>query len=71
MKWGAKEIEAEHSEEKVNDWVSKIAFVTWRDKLQYKDFIGERGFSKWISLFQEIVEKRGWLLFFEHKGPGF
>ena len=39
--------------------------------MQHKDFIGERGFSKWISPFQEIIENRGWHLFFEHKAPGF
>ena len=70
-KMGAKEIGVEQSEEKPSDWVSELAFVAWRDKLQQRDFIGQRGFSKWISPFQEIVEKRGWLLFCEHKTLGF
>ena len=39
--------------------------------MQHRDFIGERGFSKWISAFQEIVESKGWHLFYEHKTPGF
>ena len=70
-KRGAEETGAECSEEKASDWVSELPFITWRDKLQHRDFIGERGFSKWISPFQEIVENRGWLLFCEHKAPGF
>ena len=45
------EAEAESSEEKVGDWVSELAYFAWRDKLQHKDFIGERGFSKLISPF--------------------
>ena len=48
-----------------------MAFFAWRDKLQHQDLIGERGFNKWISPFQEIVEKRGWFLLCEHKAPGF
>ena len=35
--------------------------------MQHRDFIGERGFSRLISPFQEIIEKRGWHLFCEHK----
>ena len=37
----------------------------------HRDFIGERGFSRSISPFQEIIEKRGWHLFCEHKALGF
>ena len=72
-KWkrGAEETGAEHSEGKASDWVSELAFITWRDKLHHKYFIGERGFSKWISPFQEIVEKRGWFPFCEHNSLGF
>ena len=70
-KRGVEETEVKHSEEKESSWVSELAFFCWRDKLQHKDFIGEKGFSKWISPFQEIVEKRGWLLFCEHKALGF
>ena len=36
-----------------------------------KDFIGERGFMKLISPFREVIEKRGWNLFYEHKPAGF
>ena len=48
-----------------------MAYVAWKDKLQDKDFIGEKGFSKLISPFQEIVGSKGWHLFYEHKTPGF
>ena len=70
-KRGDEEAKAESSGEKVSDWVSDIAYVAWRDKLQHRDFIGERGFSKWISPFKEIVESKEWHLFYEHKAPGF
>ena len=36
-----------------------MAYVTWKDNLQYRDFIGEGGFNKWISPFIEIVESKG------------
>ena len=37
---------AERSGEKVSDWVSDMAYIVWRDKLQHRDFIGKRGFNK-------------------------
>ena len=36
-----------------------------------KEFIYERGFGKLISPFSEVIEKRGWAFFCEHKAPGF
>ena len=63
--------EVESSEQKASDWVSDMAYIAWRDKLQHKDFIGERGFKKWVSPFQELVESKGWHLFCEHKTLGF
>ena len=66
-KKGVEEARAERNGEKARDWVSEQAYVTWRDKLQHKDFIGERGFNKWISPFQEIIESKGWHLLCEHK----
>ena len=63
--------EAESSKQKVGDWVFDMAYITWRDKLQHKDFIRERGFNKWISPFQELVESKGYHLLCEHKAPGF
>ena len=66
-----KEDEAELREEKASDLVLESAYLAWRDKLQHRDFIGERGFSRLISPFQEIIENRGWHLFCEHKALGF
>ena len=43
--------EAEKNEQKASEWVSDMAYIAWRDKLQHRDFIGERGFNKWISPF--------------------
>ena len=63
--------EAKSSEQKANDWVSDLAYIAWKDKLQYRDFIGERVFNKRISPFTEIIEGKGWKLFCEHKSPGF
>ena len=51
MKRGAEEARAERNGEKASDWVSEQAYVAWRDKLQQRDFIGERGFNKLISPF--------------------
>ena len=70
-KRGAEEARAESSREKASDWVSERTYVAWRDKLQHKDFIGERGFNKWISPFQEVIESKGWHLFCEYKAPRF
>ena len=70
-KRGAKEVRVESSGEKASDWVSEQAYVDWRDKLQHRDFIGERGFNKWISPFKEIIASKGWNLLCEHKALGF
>ena len=51
--------EAESSEQKAGDWVSEMAYISWRDKLHHRDFIGERGFNKWVSPFKELVESKG------------
>ena len=69
-KRGDEKARAESSREKVSDWVSNMAYIACRDKLQHRDFIGERGFNKWISPFQELVESKGWHLLYEHKAPG-
>ena len=63
--------EVENNEQKDGDWVSYMAYIAWRDKLQHRDFIGERGFNKWVSPFQELVESKGWHLLCEHKAHGF
>ena len=49
----------ESSNEKLSDWVSKMAYEAWRDILQSNDFNGERGFNKWVSPFQDLVESKG------------
>ena len=67
----AEKARTECNDEKASDWVSKLAYFSWRDKLQHRDFIGEKGFSKWISPFQEVIESKGWHLFCEHKAPAF
>ena len=63
--------ETEIGKQKVSEWVSDMAYIAWRDKLQHRDFIGERGFNKWISPFQELIESKGWHLFCEHKASEF
>ena len=63
--------EAENNEQKASDWVFDMAYIAWRDKLQHRVFIRERGFNKWVSPFQELVESKGWHPFCEHKAPGF
>ena len=70
-KRGAEEAGAEQREEKVSNFVSKLAYFAWRDKLQHKDFIGERGFIRLILPFQEVIEKKGCHLFCEHKASGY
>ena len=58
-KRGAEEAGTKQRKEKVSDFVAERAYFAWRDKLQHKDFISERGFSKLISPFVETIEKRG------------
>ena len=36
-----------------------------------KGFISKRGFGKLVSSFVEIIERKGWKLFYTHKAPGF
>ena len=61
--------EAESSKQKASDWVSNMAYIAWRYKIQHKDFIGERGFNEWVSPFQELVKSKGCHLICEHKAP--
>ena len=53
------------------DFVSKEAQELWNKVLFDKEFVCERGFGKLISPFSEVIEKRGWGFFCEHKAPGF
>ena len=63
--------EAESSDQKSGDSVSNMAYIDWRDKLQNREFIGERGFNKWVSPFQDMVESKRWHLLCEHKALRF
>ena len=65
-----KKLKLSKGKKKKSDLVSQRAYFAWRDKLQNRDFVGERSFSKLISPFQEIIEKRGWHLFYENKAHG-
>ena len=65
----------EHVEEEATeddkDFISKEAHELRNKILFDKDFMGERGFGKLIPPFSEVIEKRGWGFFCEHKAPGF
>ena len=50
--------EKEATEEE-KDFVSKEAQELWNKVMFYKEFVCERGFSKLISPFLEVIEKRG------------
>ena len=52
-------------------FISDEAYSFWKENMSDKGFIGERGFSTFISPFAEIVEKRGWNLFYKHKSYGY
>ena len=60
---------AEIEEEK--DFVSQEAKELWNKVVFDKEFICERGFGKVISPFSEVITKRGWEFFCEHKAPEF
>ena len=57
--------------EEDKDFVSKEAQELWNKVLFDKEFVCERCFGKLISPFLEVIEKRGWGFFCEHKAPGF
>ena len=62
-------VRAETEEEK--DFISQEAKELWNKVLFDKEFICERGFGKVISPLFEVITKRGWEFFYEHKAPGF
>ena len=64
-------MKAESNEQKARDWVWEMAYIAWKDKLKYRDFIGGKGFNKWVSPFQELIESKGWHLFCELKALRF
>ena len=51
-----KEIQQEEEED---EFVSEEAFSIWKKHYAGKGFVGERGFSKFISPFKELIEQRG------------
>ena len=57
--------------EEEKDFVSQEEKTLWNKVLFDKEFICERGFGKVISPFSEVITKRGWEFFCEHKAPGF
>ena len=60
---------AETEEEKY--FISQEAKELWNKVMFDKDFVCERGFGKVISPFSEVITKRGWEFFCEHKALGF
>ena len=63
--------EKEKGEKEEEDaFVSEEGFSTWRKYYAGKGFIGERGFSKHISPFKELIEQRGWESFCKHQKTG-
>ena len=54
----------------MDEFVSDKAYEIM-EKNFFKDFIGERGFKKFISPFKEIIEKRGWRFICQHLPTGF
>ena len=61
-------IEKEKGEEEEEDaFVLEEGLSTWRKYYVGKGFIRERGFSKHISHFKELIEQRGWERFCKHQ----
>ena len=57
--------------EEEKDFISEEAKELWNKVMFDKEFVCERGFSKLISPFSKVIEKRGWEFFCGHKAPGF
>ena len=58
-------------EEEKDEFVSEEAFSIWKKYYAGKGFVGERGFSKLISPFKELIEQRGWRNFHKHQKSGY
>ena len=58
-------------EEEEDEFVSEEAFSIWNKYYAGKGFVGERGFSKLISPFKELIEQRGWGNFCKHQKSGY
>ena len=57
--------------EEEKDFISQEAKELWNKVMFDKEFVCERGFGKLISPFSEVIEKRVWEFFCEHKAPEF
>ena len=57
--------------EEEKDFISQEAKELWNKVMADKEFVCERGFGKLVSPFSEVMKKRGWEFFYEHKAPGF
>ena len=53
------------------EFISEEAFSIWKKYYAGKGFVGERGFSKLISPFKELIEQRGWGNFCRHQKSGY
>ena len=53
------------------DFISAEDKALWNKQMANKGFVSERVFGKMISLFAEIIERKGWEFFCTHKAPGF
>ena len=51
--------------------MSEEAFSIWKKYYAGKGFIEERGFSKLISPFKELIEQRGWGNFCKYQKSGY
>ena len=57
--------------EEEKDYISQEAKELWNKVMADKEFVCERGFGKLIFPFSEVMKKRGWEFFCEHKAPKF
>ena len=55
----------------MDEFISDRAYKVMDKKMLRKDFIGERGFQRFISPFKEVIEKKGWSLLCKHKSVGY
>ena len=58
-------------EEEEDEFVSEESYSIWKKYYAGKGFVGERGFSKLISPFKELIEQRGWGNFCKHQKSGY
>ena len=58
-------------EEEEDEFVSDEAYSIWQKHYADKGFVGERGFSQFISPFKEFIEQRGWGKFCKHYRTGY